>query len=159
MSGRLIGIARRAARKAPMERLEQAQADVDTGLEGDAKGTKTTRQVSILAREDWEAALADLALAPDALDWTVRRANFLVEGVRLPRAVGGLIAIGPVRIEVRAQTSPCKRMEVAQPGLLKALSPYWRGGVLGKVIDAGPVALGDPVEILRSPPETIRRLP
>ena len=58
---------------------------VEAGLAGDSKGARfPLRQITVLAREAWEAAAA--ALGDPDLPWTVRRANLLVEGVELPRA-------------------------------------------------------------------------
>lgn len=164
MSGRLVGIARRDKRRAPMDVVDAVDVTVEAGLEGDHKGAKfPTRQVTILAIEDWQAALAALggngAGAP-TLDWTCRRANLLVEGLRLPRAKGAIIAIGEmVRLEVSGQTVPCGRMDEVAPGLLKALYPDWRGGVTCRVSQGGRIAGGDDVAILSSPPERERRLP
>lgn len=161
-AGRLIGIARRPARRAPMEEIAQGVISTAAGLEGDHKGAKLPRrQITILAREDWDAALAGLTdlAGPVPLPWTARRANLLVEGVRLPRAVGALLAIGPVVLEVTAQTVPCSRMDEAHPGLLKALYPEWRGGVSCRIVTGGTVAVGDAVGIVRAPPERVRHLP
>ena len=116
------------------------------------------RGVTVLAREAWEAALADLGDAGD-LDWTARRANLLVEGVALPRAMGGVVRIGAVVIEVTYPTTPCRRMDEVSPGLLRALYPDWRGGITARVVEGGAFALGDPVEVLVSPPERKIRLP
>ncbi|MEL6246333.1 MAG: MOSC domain-containing protein, partial [Pseudomonadota bacterium] len=71
----------------------------------------------------------------------------------------GVVQIGEVRLEVTGQTWPCKRMEEAQPGLLKAMAKDWRGGLTCKVIDEGRISIGDAVDVLVSPSETIRRLP
>ncbi len=89
----------------------------------------------------------------------MRRANLLVEAVDLPRAKGGLIAIGDVQLEITNQTVPCGRMDEAHPGLLKALHPEWRGGVTCRVLQAGDVRIGDLVEILHAPPEHRIKLP
>ena len=51
-----------------------------------------------------------------------------------------------------AQTYPCARMEEAQAGLLSALAKDWRGGVTCRVLEGGPIALGDPVEVTVRPP-------
>ena len=109
----------------------------------------------MLAIEDWEAALAELVdlAGPVPLPWTMRRANLLVRGLRLPRVAGALLKVGPVLLEVTAQTYPCKRMDEAHPGLLKALAPDWRGGVTARVVEGGGIALGDAVAIISSPPE------
>ena len=160
--GRLIGIARRARSRSPMDTLVAGHITVASGLEGDARGAKfPTRQITVLAREDWEAALADLAgiAGPPELDWTTRRANLLVEGVRLPRAKGATLAIGSVVLCVTGQTNPCHRMDEAHRGLLSALNPYWRGGVTCRVENGGAIAVGDHVRVLSSPPERVVRLP
>ena len=163
MSGRLIGIARRPARHAPMETVDEIDISLERGVEGDHKGAKFKRRaVTILAREDWETALADLAASGGEarpLDWTARRANLLVEGVRLPRAIGATLRIGPVLLEVTYPTTPCARMDEAREGLRRALHPEWRGGVTCQVLEGGRVAIGDRVEIVHSPPERQRRLP
>jgi MOSC domain-containing protein YiiM len=158
MTGRLIGMARRAARRAPMQEIADGLITQKGGLVGDFKGAKyPRRQITVLAREDWLAALAEIG-EPD-LPWTVRRANLLVEGVELPRAAGGILRIGTVRLEVTDQTYPCARMEEAQAGLLSALAMDWRGGVTCRVLGGGPIALGDPVEVTVRPPRTERKLP
>lgn len=151
--GRLAAIARRGAPRAPMEDIPQGRITREAGLEGDHKGAKfPRRQITLLSAEDWAAAVAaltDLA-GPVPLPWTVRRANLLVEGVALPRGAGSLIRVGCVLLEVTAQTSPCRRMEQAHPGLLKALAPDWRGGVTTRVLEAGAIRSGDVVVIERA---------
>lgn len=163
MNGRLIGIARRDARRAPMQTIDEVAITLERGVEGDHKGAKFKRRaVTILAREDWEAALTALAASggsAESLDWTARRANLLVEGVRLPRAVGATLRVGSALLEVTYPTVPCARMDEARPGLLKALYPEWRGGVTCRVVEGGHIKIGDSVEIVQSPPERTRRLP
>jgi len=161
--GRLIGIAHRDAVRAPMEEVAEGSITVERGLDGDHKGPKfPRRRITVLAREAWEDALAALRCVDGscvALPWTVRRANLFVEGVRLPRARGGILRIGPVRLEITAPTQPCRRMEEAFPGLLKALHPDWRGGVTCLVLEGGVVRIGDAVDVLHAPPEHTPRLP
>jgi MOSC domain-containing protein YiiM len=161
--GRLIGIARRNAVRAPMQEIDAGLISVEGGLEGDHKGPKfPRRRITVLAREAWEQALGELTSAdeqPVRLSWTTRRANLLVEGIRLPRARGAILRIGPVKLEVTYPTQPCSRMDEAFPGLLKALHPDWRGGVTCQVLEGGAVKIGDDVEVLLAPPEKIVRLP
>jgi MOSC domain-containing protein YiiM len=161
-NGHLLGIAVRAAHRAPMQTLERALVAVGSGVEGDYKGAKHPRRgVTVLAREAWEAALMELGSGADEAEtpWTARRANLLVEGVALPRALGGVVRVGPVVLEVTYPTTPCRRMDEARPGLLRALYPEWRGGITCRVIEGGAIALGDEVEVLLSPPERKIRLP
>lgn len=146
-----------------MELIGTGVITVAAGLVGDHKGAKfRNRAITVLAREAWEEALATLAGAdgiPPALAWTVRRANLLVEGVRLPRARGGIVRIGPVRLEVTYPTQPCRRMEEAYQGLLKALHPDWRGGITCRVLSEGTVRVDDAVVVEHAPPEHVIRLP
>ena len=146
MSGNLIGIARKAKRGAPVEEIDTVQVTVDNGLEGDKRGKLKNRQVSILAKEDWNAALGELGEGVN-LPWTTRRANLLTQGVDLPQQAGAKIAIGPVLLEVMDETDPCEIMERAHKGLRKALEPDWRGGVLCRVLEGGVINIGDTVEI------------
>jgi MOSC domain-containing protein YiiM len=141
-----------------MQTCAEGRITIAAGLEGDFKGAKyPRRQITVLTQEAWEAALAGIGHPP--LDWTVRRANLLVTGVRLPRAAGGILRIGPVRLEITGQTYPCQRMEEAWAGLLSALGKDWRGGITARVLDEGVLALGDAVEVLVDPPEIKPRLP
>ena len=150
-TGRLIGIARRKARRAPIEECALGLITPAEGLAGDCKGAKyPRRQITVIEREGWERALAELG---KQLPWTTRRANLLVEGIRLPRGAGSIVRIGPAELEVTGQTYPCRRMEEACPGLLSALAKDWRGGITARVLNGGPIALGDPVEVALSRPE------
>ena len=161
-AGRLVAIALRGERRAAMREVAGGEITTEAGLVGDHKGLKfKKRAITVLATEDWAAALASLPGTEDDraadLPWTVRRANLLVEGVRLPRAVGAVLDVGSVQLEVTAPTVPCRRMEEAHPGLLKALAQDWRGGVTARVLTGGPIALGDAVRVVSSPPEQARR--
>ena len=156
---RLIGIAVRAAPREPMRCLERARIGLDFGVEGDHKGPKFPRRaVTILAIEDWRAALAALP-NPIDLPWTARRANLLVDGILLPRAIGAILEIGSVQLEVTFRTTPCARMEEAAPGLLKALALNWRGGVTTKVLEGGEIEIGALVRVLYAPAVREMQLP
>ena len=154
MTGRVIGLARRAVSRAPMEEVESCLITPEIGVLGDCKGQKfPLRQVTILAREDWEAALMDVAAATGMgaidLPWTARRANVFVEGVKLPQGAGSVIALGATVLEVTEETTPCAQMELALRGLREAMSPDWRGGVTCKVLSGGSVSIGDRVQVLK----------
>lgn len=152
--GRLGGIARHERSRSAIETLQRVSVTRASGVAGDKSGVirpggKGRRQISLIEAESWDAALADLPAGPDAaLSWHVRRANLLVQGIRLPREAGKIIAIGEsLRIEVTCECDPCSRMDKIFPGLKAALLPDWRGGVLGRVLTDGDIAIGDVVRI------------
>ena len=159
MSGTVAGLARREKSRLPMEEVAVAMLRPDVGFLGDCKGLRfPDRQVTVIAAEDWQAALLDLAgpAGPPALPWTARRANVLVEGLKLPRGKGSVLSLGDCLLEVTAETNPCSRMEEAWPGLREALAPGWRGGVTCKVLMGGPVSIGDAARIVKAAPERKR---
>jgi MOSC domain-containing protein YiiM len=133
-----------------METLTAAEVGPDYGIFGDSRGKRRANgddrfQVTLVAHEDWQAALAEIG---ESVDWTTRRANLLVEGVALPHCAGVRIRIGPdVLLETTMETDPCSRMDEASPGLRAALTPDWRGGARARVLASGIIAIGDEVRI------------
>ena len=115
-AGRLDGIARHDRPRGPIETVSCLRVTTAEGLQGDYRGTvrpgkSGRRQVSLIEAESWAAAMAELGRDGDPLAWHVRRANLLVSGVRLPRAPGGVIALGrSLRIEVTCECDQCSRM-------------------------------------------------
>lgn len=161
-AGHLIGIARRPRPRAPMELIDRVSIASGGGLDGDHKGLKFPRRgVTLLALEAWRAALDDLTdlAGPVPQPWTTRRANLLVEGIALPAVRGAMIRVGSVLLEVTAETYPCRRMEEANAGLLRALAKDARGGVTCRVLEGGHVRCGDVVDVLSCPTAHRPRLP
>ena len=144
---KLIGIAFKAKSEAPMETAEAARIEVESGLPGDYSGKLfKKRQVTVLSKEAWEAACAELG---ESLDWTTRRANLFVEGLpSLANSKGQRLRIGSALLEITEETEPCYRMDEARRGLREALSRDWRGGVCCRVIESGDVAEGDSAELI-----------
>ena len=140
----LIGIAKAPRLLAEMEELIEARIEMDTGLQGDARGTKKQRQISILFQNDWEDACNELG---SDLSWLTRRANLLVKGMRSPRITGTILKIGPVELEVRVETEPCDLMDKEHFGLRAKLENDWRGGVCCSVKKPGNIKIGDIIEI------------
>jgi len=137
-----------------METINHVRVTREEGLHGDFRGAlrpgkRNWRQVSLMEAEAWAEALSELGpLVGADVPWQERRANLLVEGLKLPRRTGAVIAIGAsLRIETTGECDPCSRMEDVAPGLKAALLPFWRGGVLGKVLADGEIAVGDEVRI------------
>ena len=148
MAGPLIGIARTPVPLADMQTLSEVAITVEAGVDGDARGTKPGRQVTVLFREGWEDACRAV---PAILPWTTRRANLYVEGLERPRKVGARLKIGDVTLEVTEETAPCALMERSHAGLRAAMTPDWRGGVCCTVISGGSIGLGDAVSVEPAP--------
>ena len=142
----LKGIAYRLKSKGEMYERSNTTVTPEHGLEKDYRGHPHNRQVTVLSVEGWQSACDELLLD---LHWTTRRANLLVEGISFsPASVGDIVQIGDLRLQITRETDPCHRMEEAQPGLMKALTPDWRGGACCRVISGGDIALGDGVDVI-----------
>ena len=142
--GRLVGIARREAKRAEMQMLDTADISAQTGVANDFRGKPGNRQVTVISREAWAAACEDLG---QEIPWTTRRANLLVEDIELPQRTGDVIEIAGVRLLVTMEVDPCSRMEEQFAGLQAALTPDWRGGVACTVLKGGPIRIGDSVSV------------
>lgn len=152
MAGRLAGIARHGRPKGPMETVERASVTATEGVHGDFRGglasTKPNRrrQVSLI---EAECVAAAFAAAGTALDWSDCRRNLLVRGLRLPREEGTRVRIGDsLVLEITCECDPCERMDALHEGLRAALTPDWRGGFLGRVVEDGEIAVGDEIRVL-----------
>jgi MOSC domain-containing protein YiiM len=140
---KLEAIAIREKSKAMMAELAEVNVSITKGLAGDARGNPGKRQVSLLSSEQWLMACNEVG---SKLPWTTRRANILVGGVQFgPQHLNRIVCIGDLRMRVCAETDPCIIMERAQKGLLNALKPDWRGGVLCEVLSPGDIKVGDEV--------------
>ena len=132
-----------------MEVIEHARVTPETGISGDfrgaMKGKPYKRQVTLIERGDWDAAMAEVG---HSIGWQERRANLLVDGLDLPQTKGVRLRIGAdVVLEITRETDPCERMEALADGLRAALTPDWRGGACAMVITGGEIAVGDEIRI------------
>jgi len=144
-AGRVLGIARRAVKRGPMQGLDRIEVTTAAGIAGDFRGRPGRRQVTVLAAGPW---LEACALAGAELPWLARRANVFVDGVDLRRCTGAVLRLGDqVELLVTGELDPCERMDEAAPGLRLALTDDWRGGVTccrvrrGGLLEVGAPAL------------------
>ena len=134
-----------------METLDHAQVTIEQGLHGDFRGSlkpgRNKRQVTVMAAEGWRDAMRELDAA---VPWEQRRVNLLVEGLALEETAGARIVFDSgLTLEVTGECDPCSRMEEVASGLKAVLLPHWRGGVTTRVIEGGPIRVGDNVRIER----------
>lgn len=133
-----------------MEQIDRAEVSQAAGVAGDCRGVRKPggtgrRQVTLMERGDWTAALAEIGRD---IPWRERRANLLVDGFDLPQRPGARLRLGAdVVLEVTCECDPCHRMDALSPGLFAALRPEWRGGVCSRVLAGGVIAVGDPIRI------------
>jgi MOSC domain-containing protein YiiM len=140
-AGELVAIWRKRAKRGPMDPLARGELVAGRGLAGNAdQGGK--RQVTLISRERWSDAEAELGAAVDP---RARRANLMTSGIDLRETRDRVLAIGAVRVRILGETRPCERMEEAHAGLRAALAPDWRAGAYGEVLDDGEIAVGDPI--------------
>lgn len=103
------------------------------------------RQVTVVSKESFAEVSEELGVEIDPA-W--RRANFMVTGVDLRESRGRVLDFGGVRVRLVGETRPCEQMDDAYQGLRAALSPGWRGGAYGEVLDDGVVDVGCPVRFV-----------
>lgn len=149
MAGVLLGIARHARSRAPMELVDHVEVTVDGGIHGDFRGAMRgkpyKRQVTLIERGDWDAAMTEVR---HTIGWEERRANLLVDGFDLPQTAGVRVRIGAdVVLEITRECDPCERMEALAEGLRAAMTPDWRGGACAMVISGGRIAVGDEIRM------------
>ena len=144
MSPRLARIFLRPSARTPTREVQEAAAEVGTGLRDDHAGGGK-RQVTLLSLEAWERACAELGqdLCPSA-----RRANLVLEGLDLSETRGRQLRIGGALLEIAGETKPCELLDDVHQGLSAILRSEWRGGAYARVLEAGPLRVGDAVELL-----------
>lgn len=140
-AGRLEAIYLKRAHRGPMDPVQQAELVAGQGLRGSVDRSRR-RQVTLLERESWERALAELGSTADPAG---RRANLLVSGLPLARTRGRVLRVGEALLLVGGELTPCERMDDVAPGLQAALRPDWRGGVFAQVLRGGTVRVGDEI--------------
>jgi MOSC domain-containing protein YiiM len=139
MSGRVEALWTKRAHRGVMDEHHEVVCVAGKGIDGNTCRS-STRQVTIIAREQWEAMMRELG---GAVPPAARRANIMLSGVELAKSRGKVLRLGGVRVRIRGETRPCERMDEALPGLRGAMDPEWRGGAFGEVLDDGLLAVGD----------------
>ena len=139
--GQLVAIWIKRGKLGPMDPARSATAKANLGLVGNAN-QGGSRQVTVIEEEVFQKVSE---LLHKDVDPSVRRANLLVRGVDLQESRGRILQVGSMRLQILGETRPCERMEQAVSGLRSALSPDWRGGVYGTVLNDAELEVGDPV--------------
>lgn len=142
MTGTLRAIWRKRAKRGPMDPQTAAVLVAGRGLEGNAnQGGR--RQVTMIEEERWTEATSEIGA--EDLPPLSRRANLMIAGLSLENTRGRILRIGPARLQIWMECTPCERMDEARPGLKEALRPHWRGGACAQVLEGGEIRVGDEV--------------
>jgi MOSC domain-containing protein YiiM len=142
-AGRLEAIWIKRAHMGPMDAAPEAELVAGRGIRGNADQGRR-RQVTVIERNAWDAALQDVG---DAVAPSARRANLMISGIDLAQTRGRILRVGECRLEVGGETRPCYRMDEAMEGLQQALKKDWRAGVFCVVLDDGVIRVGDEVRL------------
>ena len=142
MTGEIVALWLKRAHGRPMESVPAIELVAGKGIRGnlDQGGW---RHVTILGEEAWQTAIAELGVDVDP---SARRANVLVRGIDLYDTRGRTLKLGSTSIRIGGETRPCQQMDDAEMGLRQALSPRWRAGAFGQIVEGGSIRIGDRVE-------------
>ena len=149
-------------RRLPVRALEQVDAEAGRGLVGDRYHGTRRRHVSVQAAD----ALAEAArLLGRPIPPELTRRNLTVSGPELPSVPGTRLRVGPALLEVVRVAAPCKLLDdELGPGSQEALRR--RAGSICRVLESGPIRVGDPVVVhpvtrvsrrIAVPPATVYR--
>lgn len=139
MPGKVEAIWIKRSVRGVMDAAEEVTLVAGQGIEGDVAFGRPHRQVTVIEQKVFERIRGSLPAAEPVM----RRANFMVSGVRLAESRNRVLRLAGVRVLIKGETRPCERMDEQCAGLTEALAPHWGGGVHGLVLDDGPVRVGD----------------
>jgi MOSC domain-containing protein YiiM len=135
VAGLFVSPGRGSGRSEPRERVRALESH---GIEGCAHANPPRREVLLASREHLDA----LGVEPGAI-----RENVTVEGVDVHSwSVGQRVRVGEAVLEITMECEPCHRMDELRAGLRMQLQG--KRGMLAHVVEAGEIAVGDPVELL-----------
>jgi MOSC domain-containing protein YiiM len=130
-------------RRLPMRTVERVEVETARGIVGDRYHGSKHRQVSVQSQDALDEATE--LYGADVPAHLTRRNITVSDGV-VPRQPGSLIRVGPVLLEVVRVAAPCKLLDdTIGPGAQHALRH--RGGSICRVLEGGPVVVGDPVDL------------
>lgn len=142
-AGRVAWIGLRPDRTTPMQSVQSAEAGLAGGLAGDRYAAKNGRRaVSFIDGGHLPLIAARMGL--EGVEPQTLRRNIVIEGINLLALKGTRFRVGEVLFEYTVPAHPCSKMEKALgPGGWNAMRGH--GGILGRVIEAGTIRVGDAV--------------
>ena len=130
-------------RRLPTRSVERVEIVAARGIVGDRYEGSKHRQVSL---QSLDALREAEEVFGSPIDPGLTRRNITISSGVVPREPGSLVRIGAVLLEVVRVAAPCKLLDdTIGPDAQVALRR--RGGSICRVLESGPVSLGDPVEL------------
>ncbi|MBL8523477.1 MAG: MOSC domain-containing protein [Betaproteobacteria bacterium] len=142
--GRVVWIGVRPATREPMRVMERVEAIAGRGLAGDRTAMKSrpgnARQVTLIQAEHLDAVAR--LLRRGVVDPSLARRNIVIGGVNLLSLKGHRFQLGGALLEMTGECHPCSLMELQMgEGGYNAMRGH--GGINARVIEGGPIAVGD----------------
>ena len=145
--GKLVWIGIRSAHRDAMSMPDSVLLIENCGIEGDHSANRPgkKRQISLIQSEHIEVIrglTGRKTLEPELL-----RRNLVLEGINLLALKDQKFSIGNTILEGSGTCVPCSRMEeTLGRGGYNAVRGH--GGITARVIQGGPIHLGDPVSLI-----------
>ncbi len=132
-----------------MQPVDEVLAVAGRGLDGDRYATRRGYwtdvdecQVTLIQAEDLDA-IAAVSVAHGE-----HRRNLVTRGVDLRGLAGWRFRIGEAVLRYDRPRPPCRYIEgLTEPGMTRALAAR-RGGICARVVESGPIRVGDTIELL-----------
>lgn len=145
-AGRLVWIGVRPMKREPVRSLQEVQAIMGRGLEGDHRAAGragSERQVTLIQAEHLPV-LAQLVGADDPVDPARLRRNLVISGINVWALKDQVFTIGGVVIEGTGPCTPCSRME-ANLGAGGYNAMRGHSGITARIVTGGVLRVGDAV--------------
>jgi molybdopterin adenylyltransferase len=141
--GRLLHVCISSKKGIAKHETPSARLLLDYGMEADAHAGEWHRQVSLLAHTDIEHMRAKgLSLKPGAFG-----ENLVIDGINTGElGVGAQLRVGPVLLELTQVGKVCHTRCAIYHTAGDCIMP--RTGLFARVVEAGQVAAGMPVEVI-----------
>lgn len=149
--GRLEWIGVRPGRRVPLESCHEVEVLTDRGLAGDRAADKPgrKRQVTLLQAEHLPVVAA--ITGHRRVDPAWLRRNLVISGVNVLALERLRFRVGEALLEGTGPCEPCSFMEEAL-GDGGYVAMIGHGGITARVVEGGPIRLGDAVVGLGWPP-------
>ncbi|TQK71387.1 MOSC domain-containing protein [Nocardioides sp. SLBN-35] len=136
------------ATRLPMQPKDEVEVEAGRGIVGDRYHGTRHRHVTVQSRETLDEAAAVYG-RPVPSELT--RRNLTISHGVVPRDPGTRIRVGEVLLEVVRVAAPCKLLDdTIGAGAQEALRR--RAGTVFRVLEGGRIRVGDPVDLVLSPP-------